>query len=330
LIAFASTACGPLSDLVGRKPIMVWSCALLSIPTLLCAVAPSFGALLFFRALQGIFIPGVTAVAVAYIGDMVEPSALGGAVGGWIAANVAGGLTGRVASGLITDLIGWHWVFVIFAALTLLCAVLMQITMPHGPLQHHRGWANAYRGMFAHLRNRRLVGAFLIGGALFFGFLGTFTYLPYYLTSTPFNLSPGVVAFAYVTYLAGVITSPLAGWLSRKISRRVLMAVGILMAVAGIVLTLLPAVSVIAIGLIILCSGMFTAQGIAPAFVNVVAQQAKGGAAALYLMCYYIGGTIGGVLPGLGWQAAGWQGVVVVCLVALFIALFANLILCRE
>lgn len=91
-IALASTAIGPLSDRLGRKPVMVGSMALLAAPTFLCAFAPTFGALLVLRGLQGICIPGLTAVAVAYLGDVVEPKALGGVVGGWIAANVAGGL----------------------------------------------------------------------------------------------------------------------------------------------------------------------------------------------------------------------------------------------
>jgi YNFM family putative membrane transporter len=75
---------------------------------------------------------------------------------------------------------------------------------------------------------------------------------------------------------------------------------------------------------------MFTAQAVAPAFVNSVAAQAKGGAGALYLMFYYLGGTFGGVLPGLAWQAFNWPGVVVVCLSALVVALLSNWILCRE
>ena len=163
LIALASTSCGPLSDAVGRKVVMVGSCSMLALPTLLCAFAPSFSALLVFRALQGLCIPGVTAVAVAYLGDMVEPAALGRAVGGWIAANVAGGLTGRVASGLIADLLGWRAVFGCFGVLTLLCALLMMVALPRDEAGSQGGWLPAYRGMFEHLRDRRLYGTFLIG-----------------------------------------------------------------------------------------------------------------------------------------------------------------------
>jgi YNFM family putative membrane transporter len=321
LIALASLAYGPLSDTLGRKPVMVGSCALLALPTLLAAFAPSFATLLVCRALQGLCIPGLTAVAVSYLGELVKPHALGAAVGGWIAANVTGGLVGRVASGMITAAFGWRAAFICFAALTLLCALLMALALPSGPATATGGWRQAYRGMFSHLRDQRLLGVFLIGGVLFFGFLGIFTYLPYYLTSPPFSLAPGLVAFAYVCYLAGVIVSPLAGRASVRHSRRLLIAVGLLIAMLGILLTLSPALPLVILGLFVLCTGMFTAQAVAPALVNTLAKQAKGGAGALYLMSYYLGGTLGAVLPGLAWQAAGWLGVTALCLSAFIVAL---------
>lgn len=329
-IAIASTAFGPLSDHLGRKAVMAGSVALLAAPTLLCALAPTFGWLLALRGLQGLFIPGLTAVAVAYLGDVVEPAALGGAVGGWIAANVAGGLLGRLASGVITDLVGWRAVFVCFGVLTFASAVLLAVLLPRDAHQQPAGWRRAYGGMLAHLLNRRLVGAFLIGGALFFGFIGIFTYLPFYLTGAPFFVPAGLVAFAYVSYLAGVVVSPLAGRLSARISRRVLIAAGLLVAIAGIGLSLIPHLPIVVGGLFVLCTGMFTAQAVAPAFVNTVAPRAKGGAGALYLSFYYIGGTLGAVLPGLAWQSAGWIGVSAVCTGAFVLALLADWLLCGE
>ncbi len=115
MIALVSSAYGSLSDIVGRKPVMVTSCLLLAVPTMLCAVASSFHMLLFFRAMQGFLMPGVTAVAVAFIGDSFSEADLGPKVGGWIAASVAGGLTGRVLSGFLAAGINWRAPFVFFA-----------------------------------------------------------------------------------------------------------------------------------------------------------------------------------------------------------------------
>jgi YNFM family putative membrane transporter len=300
------------------------------VPTLLCALAPTFGLLLACRALQGLCIPGLTAVAVAYLGERFPPHRLGALVGGWIAATVAGGLTGRVFSGLITSLLGWRAAFVFFAAVTLLCAAAMAVALPRDPARASPGWAVAYQGMFAHLRDRSLVGAFLIGGTLFFGFIGVFTYLPYYLSAPPFALPPALVSLLYLVYLAGVVVSPLAGRLSARVPRRALMAVGLAVAMLGVLGTLAPSLPLIIVALLVLCTGMFTAQAVAPAYVNATARAAKGGASALYLMSYYVGGTLGAALPGVAWQTLGWPGVVAVCLAALLVALLAVWLLCVE
>lgn len=329
-VAAASLLIGPLSDRFGRKPVMVWSVAALCAPTLLCALAPSFRALLVFRALQGACIPGLTAVAVAYLGELVEPAALGSVVGGWIAATVSGGLIGRVTSGLLADFFGWRAAFWVFAGLTAGMAALLFVALPADAEHRGTGLRSAFAGMLAHLRNRALAGAFLIGGALFFGFIGLYTYLPYYLTAAPFKLPPGLVAFAYLSYAAGVLVSPFAGRLSSRVPRRTLIAIGLMITALGMALTLIPSLPLIVTSLFVVCAGMFTSQAIAPALVNATAREAKGSASALYLMAYYFGGALGGALPGLAWQAWGWFGVIGCCLGAVAVAFAANWLLCRE
>ena len=330
MIALGSFAVGPLSDLIGRKQVMVWSSFILVIPTALCGFSTTFNMLLLCRGLQGVFIPGMIAVAVAYLGDIVDSRELGAVVGGWIAANVIGGFLGRLVSGLITDFFGWRIVFWTYALLILFGALLIAYFLPTD-LQRPRGdWRAAYLGMFKHLRDRRLLGGFLIGATLLFGFSGMFTYLPYYLTAPPFSLPTALVAFAFVSYLAGTFTSPLAGRLSIRIPRRQLIAAGLLIAIVGIALTLIPSLPMIAISLLVVCSGMFTAQAILPAYINTVAKTGKGSAGALYQVFYYLGGAFGNVVPGLAWQRVGWWGVTAVCITAFVAALLANWLLCRD
>ena len=327
MIALASIPYGSLSDAVGRKPVMVTSLFLLAVPTLLCAAAPSFRALLFFRALQGALIPGVTAVAVAYLGDHFSPAELGPRVGGWIAASVAGGLTGRVVSGLLADWTNWRFPFLLFGVLTLAGAAGVARELPRAGAPSPR-LRVAWGELFAHFRNRRLVGAFLIGGAVFFCFIGVFTYLPYYLTAPPFRLSTAFVSSIYLVYVAGIFTSIVSGRLSFRLGGRVVMAVGLAIAAAGVAGTLVRSVPLIVGSLVVLCVGMFTVQSTAPAFVNANASQAKGAAGALYVSFYYVGATFGSVLPGLAWQVWGWPGVAAVCVTALVVGVVADLTLC--
>jgi YNFM family putative membrane transporter len=328
-IALASAAHGALSDALGRKRVMVGATALLAVPTLLCAFAGSFGALLAWRAAQGLLIPGMTAVAVAYVGDEFEPREIGAIVGGYIAASVAGGLAGRVVSGAVAAHLGWRAAFVLFATTTLAAAILMAAVLPSRRAAAHAGWAGVRGGMLAHLRDRRLAGAYLVGLTLFFGFIGVFTYLPYRLVAPPFGLSTGLVSSVYLVYVAGIAVSPIAGRLSARISPERIMAAGLALSVAGVGLTLLPSLAATVAGLLVLCAGMFTAQSIAPSYVNVNARAAKGGASALYLAFYYAGGTLGSSLPGLAWQRWAWPGVAAVCVAALLGGLAAVVVLCR-
>jgi YNFM family putative membrane transporter len=328
MIALVSTAWGPLADAFGRKPVMVWSCALLSVPTLLCAGAPTLPLLVLLRGAQGLLVPGVTAVAVAYLGDQFDGPRLGPAVGGWVAASVLGGLSGRVVSGWIASHFNWRTPFLVFGVVTLAAAIGMALFLPQSARKLHVPVGLAYREMLGHLRDRRLAGGFLIGGCVFFGFIGIFTYLPYYLTAAPFGLSTGSISAIYLVYGAGVLTSIVVGNLSGRYGRRALMATGFLIAALAAALSLVAVLSVVILSLVVLCVGMFFVQGTAPAFVNATAREAKGGASALYTTFYYVGATLGSVLPGYAWQAFGWPGVVATCLLAFGVGLLADLVLC--
>lgn len=327
-IAAASSFYGPLSDALGRRRVMVAAVTLLAVATLACAFAPSFPALLALRAAQGLLVPGMTAVSVAYAGDRLGPRDLAPVVAGIIGASVIGGLVGRVVAGAIAAHLGWRAPFVAFAALTGVAAWLLWRGLQAGVAVERRSVVAAWTGMLSHLRDPRLVGAYLVGGALFFGWIGIFTYLPFHLSAPPYGLSTGAVSSVYLVYAAGIVASPIAGRLSGRIAPRTLIAAGLAVEAAGMIALLAGPLPLLVIGLVVMVLGTFTAQAIAPAFVNVTARTAKGGASALYLTSYYVGGTLGSTLPGLAFQGLGWSGVVVTCAAAVVVALMADVLLC--
>jgi YNFM family putative membrane transporter len=327
-IALSSSFYGPLSDALGRRRVMAGATALLALATAGCALAPSFGGLVALRALQGAFVPGMTAVSVAYAGDRFGARDLPTVVAGVIGASVVGGLLGRVLAGAVAAHLGWRAPFLLFAALTALAAVLLSRWLVPAAARRAEGVGAAWADMLAHLRDPRLAGAYLVGGALFFGWTGIFTYLPFHLAAPPYGLATAAISSIYLVYAAGVLASPLAGRLSARLAPRVLIAAGLAIGAAGMALTTARPLPVVVLGLVVLVLGTFTAQAVAPAFVNVTATRAKGGASALYLTSYYAGGTLGSALPGLAFQSAGWNGVVVSCSAAVGVALLANALLC--
>jgi MFS transporter, YNFM family, putative membrane transport protein len=190
--------------------------------------------------------------------------------------------------------------------------------------------AAAYRGMLGHLRDPPLLGAYLVAAGLFFGWIGIFTYLPYHLAGPPWFLGTGAISAVYLVYAAGVIVSPIAGRLAARVPAPRLIGLGLVVELVGMGIALAPSLPVVIAGLVILVLGTFTAQAVAPAFVNATARQAKGGASALYLTFYYVGGTLGATVPGLAFRAAGFRGVVAVCAAGVVLAFLANALLCAR
>lgn len=333
-MALSSSAYGPLGDFLGRKRVMVGGCALLALATFACTFAPDFRSLVALRALQGLLIPSVSAVAVAFLGDLGGKRDIGSLVGIYIAATVSGGFVGRVGSGLIAGTWSWRASFVAYGVMTLLAAVGLALALRERarPRERNigRAFAHAYGAMLGHIGNARLLGAFLAGATLFFGFIGVFTYLPYLLTAPPFSLSTGTVAFFYTAYVAGIFTAPIAGRLSLRFPRRAIVAAGFLLALAGLGLTAIGSLWAIVPGIVVLCIGMFAAQAVVPAYVNVTARVAKGGANALYQAFYYVGAVFGSTLPGLGWEWFGWPGVLATCGASMTLGLVAFLVLARD
>ena len=332
-VALTSGFYGPLSDTLGRKRTLVWSSFALAVATLACRFAPTFPLLLLARAIQGMLVPGVSAIAVVTIVETYGARRAPTLIGGYIAASTLGGLVGRVLTGIIADRFAWQSAFDAFAALTLCGSVALAVLVRSGSASRRPPLgddaAHGYRSMFVHLRNARLSGAFLVGASLFFGFIGFFTYLPYLLSAPPFSLSTGTISWFYVAYVMGLIVSPGAGRLSSRISQRTIIAAGAVIVIAGALLSLEKNLATIVISTFIVCAGMFTAQAVAPAFVNRIAAEPKSGANALYQSFYYLGAVFGSILPGLAWEHFAWPGVVFTVIASSCIAIAANALLLR-
>jgi YNFM family putative membrane transporter len=333
-IAASAVFYGILSDRVGRRPVIIVTAFALTIPTLLCAVAPTFPILIACRIGQGLVIPGFIATTITYIHEEFH-SWRGVAVGWYTAASVMGGFTGRLQGGLLTDFFNWRWVFFSFALINLLSGIALWRYLPTSQnFTRDKGQTTRrldLSELVACFGNRRLVGAYVLGPAIFFPFIGLFTYLPYYLTRPPFNMSTLAVSFIFVVYLIGMIAAPVCGRFSDTLGRRGIMALGVLLMGTGLALTLVQALPVVFVGLLCLCFGMFTAQSTNNAYIgdSVRKGQGRGSAVSLYQLFFYTGGSFGGFVPGLLWQSSGWPLLVVGCLVSLAIGLCAVRWLCR-
>ncbi|MDQ2902469.1 MAG: MFS transporter [Chloroflexota bacterium] len=337
-VAIGSLFYGPLSDRVGRKKVMVSTSFLVIIPTLLCGLAPNFATLVVLRAVQGLLMPGLTSVAIPYVNEEFAGKDRGLAMGIYVSGLTLGGLFARVGSAALTGFYSWQISMLAFTLPTLIAALALWRFLPetNSKIKARQGEARPHPGDFLrqtlrdmglHLHNRRLVGAFIIGFTLFFGFIGTFTYLPYYLTGPHFRLSTIMLGLVYLLWLTGVL-SPVAGTIAERIGSRRAIAFTMALAACGLLTTLIPSLPVVIVGLGMLAVGMFCTVPAVNLYLGEQATTAKGTAASMYLSLYYFGGSFGAVLPGVAFLWAGWMGVVLLCLGMVLIALASDAILC--
>jgi YNFM family putative membrane transporter len=303
---------GPLSDAIGRKNIMSITMLCVTVITLLITFVPGFKTLLILRVLDGFFLAGLPAIAVAYIGEEFETKALTVAIGIYISGNTIGGLSGRLISGFMTDWIGWHGAFIAMAIVSLICLLAFVWLLPSS--RHfqpkHLDWRAATCDCSRHLKNRSLLYAYLIGGLLFFVFIGEYNYITYLLHDKPYSLPTSIVSMLFLTYLAGTVSSTLSGRTARIIPQSWCIAIGIICMVLGALSTLMQSLWMIGAGLLLTSFGFFFAHSAASSWVSRHAAFAKASASSLYLLSYYMGGSLGSFFLGFFYKWMGWRGVV--------------------
>src|SRR5712691_11214845 len=128
-LAVAATApfIGVLSDVLGRKRVIVAAMALLLIPATMTAQAPTLQQLIFWRFVHGLLLPPIFAVTIAYVGDEWPPGEANGVFGIYASASAVGGFFGRFVPGMLTEHVGWRGGFLALAAGSVICVVMVAL-----------------------------------------------------------------------------------------------------------------------------------------------------------------------------------------------------------
>ncbi|MGG1687453.1 MFS transporter [Pseudalkalibacillus sp. NRS-1564] len=303
---------GFVSDRYGRTVVMKISLLFVLSSLLIMPFMNSFLLLLIIRCIEGFFLAGIPASAMAYLADEVAPSNVGLATSIFIASNAMGGLSGRVATGYLTDLYSWQVSFIILAGFAIIAIICFYWLLP--PSRFFKGGNSSVikdmKGMFVHLRDRRLLSLFTLGFLIQVIFTGVWTYLPFFLKQDPFSLSLKWISLAYFAYILGVVSPPIAGRISSRIGLRRTMVTGLLLLTLGVAITLYQELIVVMIGLCVICAGFFISHSMASASVAKTAEHHKSGASSFYLISYYAGVAAGSSGVGILWDGLGWIGVV--------------------
>jgi len=312
-IALSAPFTGVLADVVGRKRLIVAAMFAITVPTVIMTFAASVPQLVLWRFVQGLLVPPIFTVTVAYIGDEWPPREVARVAGLYVMGSAIGGFSGRFIPGMLTDAIGWRSAIQVVALITLVAGVIVTLMLPRErQFVRSGGLVLSLAQMLRHFRDRRLVATYAIGFGVLFNFIATFTYVSFHLAGPPYFFSPTLLGALFITYL---VSSPLLPWAGRAIAlfgRRRLVLGTIVIWIVGALLLLAPPVAIIVAGLTLCAVCGMLCQTISTGYVTMTAKEGRSSAVGLYASTFYVGGSAGAFLTGLAWTSAGWTGCVAV------------------
>lgn len=311
-LALAVFVAGFVSEGWSRHRLMTLSLTLSALLTLGVAIAPQWHQLLVLRAFEGLALGGVPAVAMAYLAEEVHPDGLGLAMGLYVGGTAIGGMAGRVITGVVADLFSWRVAIGTVGVLGVLSMLAFRALLPpsrHFVPRRGLGFTHHRLALAKQFTGPGLPALFLMAFVLMGSFVTLYNYIGYRLLASPYNLSQTAIGGIFVVYLTGVIASPWSGRMADTFGRGRVLTGGIVIMLIGLGLTMLQSIPAIAAGIACVTFGFFAGHAVASGWVGRLAKEAKGQAAALYLLAYYLGSSIVGSYGGRFWTAHGWNGV---------------------
>lgn len=312
LLAVALLVVSPLSEVWGRKPVMLASLLASAILTIVAAIMPSWHGFLALRALAGLTASGLPAVAMAYLAEEMDAKAIGLSMGLLVGGNALGGMSGRLISGVMADHVSWRIGLATIGLLALAAAFAFWRWLPASRrfVAHRMAWREVPGSFSHHFSDAGLPWLFAEAFLLMGGFVCIYNYIGFRLLDPPFSLSQTVIGLIFSVYVAGMVSSPVTGELASRFGRRRVLWLATGLGLAGILMTLSDSLVLIVGGVVVTTVGFFGAHSVASGWVGRRALRDRAQASSVYLCMYYLGSSVLGTAGGWFFAHAGWNGVV--------------------
>lgn len=236
--AVIQIAIGPLSDLFGRRPVMLGGVVLLLLGTVICLLAPNVTVFMIGRILQTGVIAGIV-LSRAVVRDMVPMEEAASMIGYVTMGMSVVPMIAPTLGGVLNDLFGWQASFVVLFLAGIFVLLLVWRDLGETNTAQSASFGAQFRSWPQLLRSRRFWGYTLtamFSSGIFFSFLGGAPFVG----SVIFKLSPSTLGLYFFTMAAGYM---LGNFLSGRYARRVgigpMMLSGNVVSLIGIAATFL-------------------------------------------------------------------------------------------
>lgn len=220
---------------VGRRGALLIGLAGFAGASALSGAAPSFGILVGARALQGAFAALLAPTALSTLAVMFrEPRDRARAFGIYGAIAASGGALGLLLGGVLTQYLDWRWCLYVNVPIALLTAAGARAVLPDTRPAAAHGTSNVFRLLPSIVLDRVRGAAYLCALLAVAGMFGAFLFLTYelqvVLRFTPFQAGLAFVPMTASSFVAGTVIAPR---LLPRVSPRLLMAPGFVLAAGG-------------------------------------------------------------------------------------------------
>jgi predicted MFS family arabinose efflux permease len=298
----------PLGDTLNRRRLIPAVMASSVLALAACAVATSFGILLFTLALVGLTtLTGQLLLPMA--GDLAHDEQRGRVVGTVASGTLTGIVVSRVLSGFLADVFGWRAVYAFAALAAVLIAYMLHRTLPDFPGRASMPYRKLLGSVFSAVREHRSVQIILaLGSASFAVFTLFWTGLTFLLSSPPFSYSATQIGLVSLAGLAGTVAAQRAGRLhDRGWSKPATTAALALTLVSlGVALTGVGSIVTLVVAAILFQAATQTVNVLNQIRLFAVDPAARSRLNTALVTGNFIGGAAGSALAGVLWRRGGW------------------------
>ncbi|MDH6310787.1 putative MFS family arabinose efflux permease [Dysgonomonas sp. PFB1-18] len=322
----------PLGDMYRRKRIILIDFVFIIASLLVFALSQSLAVMIaasFFIGLTSV----VPQVFVPIAAQLSRPGDKGKNVGIVMSGLLVGILASRVFSGLVGEYLGWREVFYIAAGMMVVMAALIAWLLPDMRPTFSGTYGQLMRSIARYTKDLPALRLASLRGALGFGSFSIFwTTLTFRLKQAPFFQGSDVAGMLGLVGIAGALAASLGGYISGKVNKNILIAISCSLMILSWVIFGVVGSSYIGliIGIIFIDMGL---QGMHVTNQTIVFSshpEAANRLNTVYMVSYFIGGSLGTLVGGQAWQYYGWTGVVTVGGMFVVLCLVVHLLFCNR
>jgi predicted MFS family arabinose efflux permease len=317
----------PLGDMFERRRLITGMCVLAACCAAAVAMAPNFVWLAIASLALGMA-SIVQHLILPFAAQLAPAGERGKAIGTVFTGMLLGILLARTVSGFIGGDFGWRTMYLIAAALMLVLALAVSSTFPKWKSVSNVSYPGLLRSLLTIVQSQPALRRLALIGAMLFGALNAFWVNSLFLVEMPpYHYGERAAGLLGLVGVVGALAAPIIGGRSDQRGARSALTIGLITALAGFIdLWIFRHVLWLVIaGVVLLDAGVQTGQVSNESRIYDLLPGAPSRVNTIYMTAYFSGGALGAAAGAYGWNAMHWDGVCIVGIGLLVIALAIHL-----